>query len=112
MIRTTIPLAIYEEINQYDACTFFVRFDATTTEDMVECTEMGVNVEGVPNYAKLVAAIITGRYDYDAQIAMLANKDDGDPEHAAAWGEFQTWRTEAKRLARVMFPNASVSDEE
>jgi len=111
MIRTTIPVASFEEITQYDACTFFVRFDKTITEDMVECTEMGVMIDGKPTYAKLVAAIITGKYDYDTQIAMLANKDDGDPDHEAAWTEFQAWRTESKRLARILFPIEMVDAE-
>lgn len=112
MIKTTIPLERFEEISKHDACTFFARFDKNIVEDMVECTEIGVKIDGAPNYSKLVAALITERYDYDTQIAMLANKNDGDPEHAAAWDEFQNWRTEAKRLARIMFPNAAATDEE
>jgi len=111
MIRTTLPLEGFKEIEQYDSSEFFARFDKTITEDMVECTELGVMVDGKPTYPKLVAALITGRYDYDTQIAMLANKDDGDPDHQTAWLEFQQWRTEAKRLARVIFPT-EVSDEE
>jgi len=111
MIRTTIPLSIFNEIEQRDRYVFFVRFDKTITEDMVECTEMGVMVDGVPTYAKLVAAIITGKYDYDTQIAMLANKDDGDPAHAEAWEEFQAWRTESKRLAHIIFPETNTEEE-
>jgi len=104
MIKISIPTADFKEIEKYDNHVYFVRFDKTVTDDIVDCTEMGVMVDGAPTYSKLVAAIITGKYDYDTQIAMLANKDDGDPDHATAWTEFQNWRTEAKRLAHIIFP--------
>lgn len=104
MVKVTLPLEGFKEIEQYDARVFFARFDCTVVENTVECTEMGVMIDGKPTYPRLVAALITGRYDYDAQMAMMANRGDGDPEHTAAFEEFQEWRAEAKRLARIIFP--------
>jgi len=107
MVQTTLPLEGYKEIEQRGSNVFFIHFDAVPNEEeqIVECAEAGVLIDGVPNYGKLVSAIVSVKYDINAQIAILANKGDGSAEHEAEYEAFETWRAKAKELAKNIFSN-------
>lgn len=108
MVRVTLPIEGFKEIEQRGKNVFFVRYDVERNEEeqVLECCESGVLIDGVPNYGKLVSAIISTRYDINAQIAILANVGDGSKEHEEEFKAFEAWRAKAKELAK------SVSTEE
>jgi hypothetical protein len=50
------------------------------------------------NRGEMIAKVIETRFSKDDQIAMLANKGDGVPEHEQEIQRFQNFRTFAKAL--------------
>lgn len=102
MVKVTLPIEGYKEIEKRGSNVFFVHFDESRNEEeqILECSESGVMVDGVPTYDKLVSAIVSVKYDINAQIAILANKGDGKEEHDAEYNAFEEWRASAKRLAK------------
>lgn len=52
---------------------------------------------------RIISSIINDRYSNDCQIAILSNKDDGNPEHAAEYDAFQKFREFAKKIADKIY---------
>lgn len=52
-------------------------------------------------YKVRLIALIRERYDYDDEIAILANRDDGDATHAAEYAAYQQYRAHCKARARA-----------
>lgn len=52
-------------------------------------------------YKTRLIALIRERYDYDDEIAILANRDDGDTTHAAEYAAYQQYRAHCKTRARA-----------
>lgn len=64
-----------------------------------QCYEVEIAEGTQPLYPALVSAIISAEYTIDAQIAILANRGDENPEHDAEYEAFEQWRTHAKKVA-------------
>lgn len=48
---------------------------------------------------KVIAKLITDRYSYDTQVALFANRGDGNAVHEQEFNEYQKFRKFAKALA-------------
>lgn len=60
-------------------------------------------------YKARVVALIRERYDADDETALLANRGDGDPEHAEEYAAWQAYREECKQRARAEVAGEEVS---
>lgn len=56
-------------------------------------------------YKYYLVELIRQRYDLDDEIALAANRDDGDLAHSAEWVEYQAYRAECKIRARKLAVN-------
>lgn len=95
-IRYSIKLGL----RQY-TITFDIRAVKGSDNEQYEWCEITLP-PGTPTYDRLVAAIIRGRYSDDNMQAIINNHllEDGDSEHEKEWNDMQSWRAEAKRMAK------------
>lgn len=60
-----------------------------------------ITLEGKADYDGIVSALVTDRYSMDAQIALLANRGDGNAEHQSEYEAFEAYRDECKAMAKA-----------
>ena len=65
--------------------------------------------EEAARYKARVVALIRERYDADDETALLANRGDGDPEHAEEYAAWQAYREQCKQRARAEVAGEEVS---
>lgn len=63
-------------------------------------TADSVRVQKPLEYGKIVSAFIRLRYSADDVEAITLNAGDGNPDHDRELQELQSWRAEAKRIAK------------
>lgn len=60
----------------------------------------GIRLNPPYAYESIVSGMITDRYSIDAQIAILANKGDGNDDHEQEYQEFEAFRAKCKLIAK------------
>lgn len=103
---TPTPQAILVPQGKYTHLLYAITLVPTTEGDdemkmpMPEHYEAErIEIEGTPDYGTLVSAIIRSRYGENEVEAILCNGTD-TPEHQAELEAFQSWRKEAKNIAK------------
>ncbi len=71
--------------------------DADSYEEVAVADVPDTEAEG--RYKASVSALVHERYDLDDEVALLANRDDGDENHAAEYAAYQAYRAECKARA-------------
>lgn len=73
-----------------------------TIEEEKTLSYQQIIVPDSSNRDHIISSLINDRFSEDAQLAVLANKDDGIPSHAAKYSAFQKFREFAKKLADLV----------
>jgi hypothetical protein len=76
--------------------------ETETKEDETTLSYQQVVIPVSSNRDNIISALINDRYSKDAQIAILANKDDGIAVHADEWSAFQLFREFTKKLTDLV----------
>lgn len=84
--------------------TVFVGCNQSHSDDGAEeWTATAVTLPvGVNDYASIVSAIINSKYSNDQMQAIMFNRGDGREDHEEEYQEMQAWRSEAKRIAKIV----------
>lgn len=61
-----------------------------------------IELLGMPDYPSIVSAIIRSRYSSDEVEAIVLNHGDGNKDHEKEYVALQEWRSEAKRIAKIV----------
>ena len=85
-----------------DSIADFVPETETNNEEETTLSYQQVIVPETSNRDTIISSLINDRYSKDAQIAILANKDDGIAAHADEWTAFQKFREFSKKLADLV----------
>lgn len=109
MVKITTTKEKYQEVLDYGGKKAIVHFKPEEKDGLVECYELAVD-KG--DYSRAVSALVKALYPADVMDAVRNNMDavrDGlvaDEEKAneyrEAYVDMQAWRTEAKRIARMV----------
>ena len=61
-----------------------------------------IEILGTPDYGMLVSAMVRNKYSSDEVEAIVLNYGDGDKAHEREYVALQEWRSEAKRIAKMV----------
>jgi hypothetical protein len=81
--------------------------DAIETEGVISYNYNTVEISGIPDYGKIITAIIREMYSLDAELAVMNAFSEG--EKVDEYINFQNWRSMAKWIAENIINGAIVT---